>query len=140
MKINGKYIKFIIVLLSILLIIGYSICKINENKPVNLINVSSEKLFVMLDEEKTFFLYIGRPSCPDCEEYKPILEDVVLNKFEVFYYNTDETREDKEYEDLLERLGVDAVPMLIQIKNGAAKNIMYFTKDKKKIKNFLYEI
>lgn len=84
------------------------------------------------------YIYVGRPSCPDCEEFMPVLQQVVKNNHTVYYYNTDETREDTEHEALLTQLKVESVPILIKTSNGVVKDSMNLTTGQKKIEKFFY--
>jgi len=133
--------KIICILITILLLFFICMCKGTSDaiKEIGLMDISSDRLLKMLNEKESMYLYVGRPTCPDCEEFKPLLEDVISNNFMVFYYNTDESREDENYEKLLVQLAIDAVPMLIEIKEGTVERTMYFTPNKSKIENFFHK-
>ena len=85
-----------------------------------LILVDSETVVSFLNENGGIkFLYVGRPTCENCQEYQPIVE-AVINEIdvEVFYYNTDDNREDEIFDEIIEQLDLVAVPTIIKIKNG----------------------
>jgi len=76
------------------------------------------------------FIYIGRPTCPVCRRYEPILRDILHDKnTSIHYFQTDLAMEtDGDYAvdtlTLLQQLGVTSVPTLIYIENGVVIDII----------------
>lgn len=73
---------------------------------------------------KSGYIYFGRPSCPSCQIFYPILQLASLreNK-QIWYFNTDYFRTKKklpEYEILqvCNKYKISRVPMLIYVENG----------------------
>lgn len=66
-------------------------------------------------------VYIGRPTCGACVQFKPKLEELANKRFINFdYYNTDEFKKNNmnELEEFLKKTDVSYVPTVIAIKNG----------------------
>lgn len=85
--------KLVILCLSLLL------CACAVNKPANtahrvkrdpvvgIQSVSYKKLQKLMKSDREFILYIGRPDCGDCQEFRPILESYLKkHKDEGVYY------------------------------------------------------
>jgi|GEM_PF-4379678 hypothetical protein len=68
------------------------------------------------------FLVIGRPTCPACSAFFPILNDVIEEKkIDVYYYNTDDARnaDSEALSSVLETLNISGVPTLIYLVGGS---------------------
>jgi predicted bacteriocin transport accessory protein len=64
------------------------------------------------------YIYFGRPTCPDCIRFVPILEKVLQeNDMYVYYFNTDFWKSSSEYSQVLSSFNVEYVPTIIKI-NG----------------------
>lgn len=86
-----------------------------------LTSITNEELADFLQKEQSGFLYVGRPTCPVCREFKPLLEGASEETGQnVYYYNTDAGREQDEAKtgELLDQLEVEYVPILFYIENG----------------------
>lgn len=90
--------------------VDYSVLKAIDNQGV---------LDFMANKE-TGFLYAGRPTCPHCQVFAPILTSAVKNeKLEVFYYDTDAANSDKNKKsEALAVINVSSVPAFMYIKDG----------------------
>lgn len=95
----------------------------------------------MLDEESELqYDYIGRPTCPICVEFPPILEEVIEeDQIDVYYYNTDTAREADAsvLSEMMERLDVTGVPTLMAIENGTEVDRLVGESTKEEIQAFL---
>ena len=83
--------------------------------------VDSEELSGMLASGNSFFLFVGRPTCPYCMEFSPLLEEVIReNSLLVYHYNTDDGQENGGdlYGEILTKLNVSGVPVMMRIENG----------------------
>ena len=98
--------------------------------------VGSTKLLSEMAQKKSFLLYIGKTSCPACQEFVPLLKSAYdeSGQPEVFYYDTDKAKHKK---TVLRTLNVDEVPSLIYIKKGEVFDRLDNTADQNAIKVFL---
>lgn len=72
-------------------------------------------------EEDTFFIYVGRDDCPDCEAFSPKLQAITeKEKLSVLYYSTSQDREERpdEMYRLLDEAKVTEVPVVLEVING----------------------
>ncbi len=103
--------------------------------------VSREQINDMLAAESSFFLYVGRPTCPDCEAFYPELEEILSARSQrVFYYNTAVKASGKrDMKAYVESLGIDEIPAILQVENGeiAAR---YNGQSKKDVEDFSREL
>ncbi|WP_454192708.1 thioredoxin family protein [Paenibacillus sp. Marseille-Q7038] len=103
--------------------------------------VTNEEVSTFLENDQSGFLYVGRPTCPVCREFMPKLEDASQSTGQtVFYYNTDEGREQDEAKlrALLDELEIESVPALLYIENGKeADRLTPGTMDQEAIAAFL---
>lgn len=88
-----------------------------------------------------YFVYFGRPSCPNCEVFQPRLEKISKEiKQTVYYFNTDEHRQSKDQKsvnDILDLYQIDRVPTLLMIKNGEIEEVLNDTINTDEIKKFM---
>lgn len=83
--------------------------------------MSNQQLETFLTEKKSGFIYVGRPTCPVCQEFEPkLVKEVKANKAEVHYFNTDEGRKENEEKmvEMLNSLNISTVPALLYFKDG----------------------
>jgi len=81
---------------------------------------SIDHLYDVIGRDEVSYVYFGRPTCPDCEDFMIILEDFVSeNKILVYYFNTDDLRNEAEYEDIIEVFEVTWVPALYKVQQNA---------------------
>lgn len=82
--------------------------------------VDSQAVIDFIAEKKTGFLYAGRPTCPHCQVFAPILTGVVKEKgLTVFYYDTDAANANAEKKkEALGVIGVTGVPSFMYIEDG----------------------
>lgn len=72
-----------------------------------------------LDLKGTYYIYFGRPTCPECLEFEPLLESVLAeNQWIVYYYNTTYWKDSTKYDYVLERYQVNEVPLLVKTLDG----------------------
>jgi hypothetical protein len=80
---------------------------------------SIDHLYEVLAKDEVSYIYFGRPTCPDCQEFLPILVGAMLdNSQDVYYFNTDDRREDEEYDEILHIFGVSWVPALYKVQSN----------------------
>lgn len=105
-----------------------------------LYEVDSISLEKIMNGKDTLFVYVERPTYPQCKEFEPILRKVLNNQHQSMgYYNTDNAR--KENEDKLEimadSLGINSVPAIIKIVDGKVIDRIIGLKNEKAIKEFI---
>lgn len=61
----------------------------------------ADKVLEMLENDESFIVYIGYEDCPTCQQYKPILQQLIENYDVVIYYLP---TDDKETEDQLNEI------------------------------------
>lgn len=103
---------------------------IENVKLEGIIDIDYDSLVEIENQAKDFIIYIGREDCGDCQKFKPILEQYLLdNSNGVYYLSLKEYREKankenaskedvKKYEELKKKYDIDWVPTLIHIRNG----------------------
>ena len=72
-------------------------------------------------QKDTFYIYVGRDDCPDCEEFSPKLQSIIKEEeLSVLYYSTSQDREKRpdEMYALLDEAKVTEVPVVLEVVNG----------------------
>lgn len=95
----------------------------------NISEIEYEELLKKLDIENDFLLYIGRPDCPDCQNFVPLLKEYIdENEYSGVYYldikkfrdaaNIENASEQniKFYDDLKNKFNIEWVPSMYHIK------------------------
>lgn len=69
---------------------------------------------------QTGFLYAGRPTCPHCQVFEPMLTEALTDrKISAYYYDTEAANVDRDKKsEALEVIDVSAVPSFLYIQNG----------------------
>lgn len=108
--------------------------KINSN---NMVQINQVEFKTKLKENSTFFVYIGRHSCPDCVKFEPTLKQILSEQnYELFYYNTEAPASQKQdIKNYLSTLGVTSIPYILQIKNSIVSQ-RYDCQKEDDIRNF----
>lgn len=96
-----------------------------------LATISYETLVFKMSQKLDFILYIGRPDCPDCQKFEPILNEFISSnkKSGVYYLNIKEFRDNTLgespgaqdiafYEGLKSDFDIQWVPSVYHIVNG----------------------
>lgn len=127
--------KLFTIIISILLISGCQKASTNRiEKDKNLAGIHEityEQLKEKMASDDLFVLYIGRPDCKDCREFKPILEEYLDENSGtyVYYLNIKDIRdaskkadatpeEINRYEELRKELDFNWTPILKLVNNG----------------------
>lgn len=64
-------------------------------------------------------VYIGSEGCPDCNNFKPILQNYLESKkHSVNYFCVDKYINNSDIGDLMDKLGVEYIPTIVVIQNG----------------------
>lgn len=138
-NINPKKLMCFILIIFSLPTILYVYTQMATSKE-GLYEVDSISLEKIMNEKDTLFVYVGRPTCPQCKEFEPILRKVLNNQHQSMgYYNTDNAR--KENEDKLEimadSLGINSIPAIIKIVDGKVIDRIIGLKNEKAIEEFI---
>ncbi len=111
-----------LILIGLLLFTG---CKGKEEQSSKyLVNLSYSEFKEMQKEKKTFFMAVIQDGCPHCENYIPILTEV-LEEYEITGYTlnlTNLTRD--EHEEFYNDYKVNGTPNTIFFKDGEEISIM----------------
>ena len=98
--------------------------------------VGSTKLLSKMAQQESFLLYVGKNSCPACQDFNSLLKAASdeAGQPEIFYYNTEKAKHKK---TVLKTLSVEEVPSLVYVKNGVVFDRADNTTDQAAIKAFL---
>ena len=114
--------------------------EVYEENSDRLDNISKGDFKKKISSQENFWMYVGRPNCPDCQKYYPRLEKYLEdNNLKLLYFNTKvKVSQKEEMVEFLNDLGVDEVPAILEIKNGEVEKI-YDMQKKEDIVNFEVE-
>lgn len=114
--------------------------EVYEENSDRLDNISKGDFKKKISSQENFWIYVGRPNCPDCQKYYPRLEKYLEdNNLKLLYFNTKvKVSQKEEMVEFLNDLGVDEVPAILEIKNGKVEKI-YDMQKKEDIVNFEVE-
>lgn len=116
-----KVISILIVVLVIFLMITLGIKSLDlfsEKSNIRIIE-NSRQLDNLIHSKDDSLIYFGRPTCPDCEDFYPILLDsLIKNDTIAYYYNSDVRIQDTEYLAIKSYFEIDWVPSLYRVGNG----------------------
>ncbi|WP_246215530.1 thioredoxin family protein [Listeria valentina] len=103
--------------------------------------IGTEKFQQIQLDKQDKVVYVGRPSCPDCQAFQPILQEVLKenNWGKIDYYNTARASEKnrKAMISALKQVKIDSVPSLIAFKNGKVQAVFHGNDSKKELTNWL---
>ncbi|EUJ31101.1 thioredoxin family protein [Listeria cornellensis] len=74
-----------------------------------------------LDNKESGFVYIGRPTCPDCQAFQPTLDAALKDKeMRLAYFDTDAAQEKAEdkTKTFLQDMKVKTVPVIFYLQDG----------------------
>jgi len=109
----------------VVLIVGLLIATFVLNRPegdIQLVYIGNAEFEAILDDDsgEGTFVYIGRPTCPNCNILRPIVETLPGFDADLNYFETDMAMaDDSEWATtLLERVELRGVPAIIYVENG----------------------
>ncbi|MBC2201239.1 thioredoxin family protein [Listeria welshimeri] len=117
-----------------------------EKESATFLNTISTKDFKQQMADKTTgFVYVGRPTCEDCQAFQPILKKELkerkLNQ-NMNYYNTDKASE-KSRDDmiaLLKKMDIDSVPTMVYLKDGKVASTYAATDEPEKLTHWMNKV
>lgn len=78
-----------------------------------------ELLSTLIQDSDETYIYFGRPTCPDCANFSPLLEGELKSaKVNAYYFNTDVFRSDPEFNNVITMFDVDWVPAFYKVGRG----------------------
>ena len=82
--------------------------------------LNTQAVLNFIEQGRTGFIYAGRPTCPYCQAFSPVLAEVVRQEgTTVYYYDVDAASKDGESRsEALSALGVTGVPTFVYVENG----------------------
>lgn len=92
----------------------------------------------MIEEQKTFIVYYYFDSCPDCLEFKPILNDTLLD-LDIKIYSYDTMMEGNNKNDIFDKIDLNMVPTIIFYKKGAEEKRIEDVVEKNELIKFFEE-
>lgn len=115
-----KYIKALLLLFSFCLL--FTGC--DKAKESYLKNISYKELSEKMENKEEFFFVVTQDGCSHCEDFIPVLEEV-LNENKVTGYNLNMSKLSESEKDKLDELfDVDGTPTTIFIKDGKEISIL----------------
>lgn len=84
------------------------------------ITISQEEFEHKISDKENFWIYIGRPNCPDCQQFYPIMIEYLekINK-DIYYFNVKvKTSEKQAMMEFLSNYEVQEIPTIIHFGSG----------------------
>ena len=114
-----KYLKIIVLAIAFLVLLTG--CETKDNY---LKNISLKELNEKMDNKEEFFFVVTQDGCSHCEEFLPVLKEV-LNENKIVGYDFNLTRlSDSDKDSFYEMFDIEGTPTTIFIKDGKELSIM----------------
>ncbi|MBC2122569.1 thioredoxin family protein [Listeria marthii] len=117
-----------------------------EKESSTFLNTISTKDFKQKMADKTTgFVYVGRPTCEDCQAFQPILKKELEKRQpdqKMAYFNTDKASE-KSRDDmiaLLKEMDIDSVPTMVYLKDGKVVSTYAATDEPEKLTKWMDKV
>ena len=95
----------------------FASCGKAANSPI--VAIVNESEYEEVVAKDVAYLYFGFDDCPYCKEFRPILEEELMETGQTaYYYNTKKRVNDANYDKVLDTYGVAFVPLLIKLEDG----------------------
>lgn len=99
--------------------------------------LTAKEALAKIDDNESFFLYLGRDSCPYCREFAPSLDKKSKEKnITINYVDTEDAGTDLNIDSLIERYDVEFVPTLIYL-SEYGNDVKFFNEKEELLGNFL---
>lgn len=86
--------------------------------------INSEDFQNKVKDKEDFVVYFGRPTCPYCREFSPILNKAIQKTGkEVFYIQTRTDKKDKTLNKVRDTYKIESVPNVLRFKAGKLVSI-----------------
>ncbi|MEX1551094.1 MULTISPECIES: thioredoxin family protein [Enterococcus] len=132
-----------VVLLFIIFLISSIVYFYANQKEKNfnpLTNVNNDQIQKLITNANTEYIYVGRPTCEECQNFLPKLKSVLIKKEQkIFYYNIDNAREENQDKLVqeLNKLDIKIVPTILYVENGKVSKKLEGDINKNKLEQFL---
>ncbi|HAB0009261.1 TPA_asm: thioredoxin [Listeria monocytogenes] len=119
--------------------------KMEEESATFLTTISTKDFKQKMADKTTGFVYVGRPTCEDCQAFQPILKKELKKRQsdqKMAYYNTDKASE-KNRDNmiaLLEKMDIDSVPTMVYLKDGKVASTYAATDEPAKLTNWMNKV
>ena len=123
MKINKKS---VIIVLIVLVVAGGIVGAFAINqKEGEIIPITRTELVDKMNSQETFYLYVGRPNCPDCQVFFPEFEKRVKEQnIKIFYFNSKvKASKREEMKEYVSSFGIEEIPAIVAVKDGAVRKV-----------------
>lgn len=110
------------------------------NEAVRHFEISDTEAMLRKGNTELKFIYFGRPSCPYCRKFAPILKNLAeKNGKKIYYIDTDLYKDSKVVNNFLDKYSIDEVPTLIYINNDKVISKYKYDSDMS-LENFLKKV
>lgn len=143
--IKSKLKKWIILLISILFVLSVNFSIKNSKSYDSYVNefthIDLEGLSQKISRKDSFFLFLGKETCPACVEFVPKLVDAKNEESaEVYYLDVNKYKGQKEYEKFKMKYNLKYVPSILIFNEKGELQIPNVPENKKEIKLLLKEL
>lgn len=115
MKKKAIYYSTTIIAVVIILLIIF--LKSYSNNQYKLEPIETTNWTTISNDNIPTFIYIGRDSCNECAEFKPMLEKFLIkNKIKSYYFDTSINKENTDY--IVKKYNIIGIPSIIVLKNN----------------------
>ena len=81
--------------------------------------VKDETAYEAVMAEEVAYLYFGRDTCQYCRKFEPLMNEAIQETgTEVYKYDTDKHKNDKNFQDIIAANEVVTVPKLVRLEKG----------------------
>lgn len=88
--------------------------------------ISVTEIRTLMKQNKEFYLYTGRPSCPYCRNFVPRLAKIVTQKKIVVYYlNSEKSSLNQEIVDFRKKYNITTVPNVSYFNSNQLKQSLF---------------
>lgn len=85
----------------------------------SIVAIANETEYEEVVAQDVSYIYFGFDDCPYCKEFRPILEEELMETGQTaYYYNTKKRVNDANYDKVLDTYVVAFVPLLIKLEDG----------------------
>ncbi|MBM5693719.1 thioredoxin [Listeria seeligeri] len=107
--------------------------------------ISTNTFKQKMKEKYTGVIYVGRPTCEDCQAFQPILKkELETRQLEqpMAYYNTDKASEKSRDEMVafLKKMDIDSVPTMVYLKDGKVTSTYEATDEPEKLTEWMNKV
>lgn len=106
-----------------LMIIGITIIsltilfKFYQNNQYKLEQIETTNWTTISNDDIPTFIYVGKDSCNECAEFKPMLEKFLIkNNIKSYYFDTSVNKEKTDY--IVKKYNIIGVPSIVVLKNN----------------------